>query len=757
MRTACFISFLFLSALCWGQKKNTVSANKQFTTDTIYLSQLLDSAKKLRYKDTVQHTTITAKALSLAEASGDKRWMAKAYSEKAIVATTTEAITHLTKASTLAKEVADTLLQVSINSSLGFRYSSNNQRTRALDVFFNSLKLLARKPSPRDLEFTYSSIGSVYIGLEDKRCLEYLEKGFELRSQRVGKDSIRLSNDLLNLGYAHFQYGDVMKALDYTERCAKITINGQLRGQSYSAMSNLASFYVELNEKKIVSAGITQEEALQRSESYSKRLIADAETNFEARTHLAGAYFNLGRVCIKRKQFEQAHVYFKKADHLVGDPISGIREAFYEDLSQAFAGLKQYDSAYIYRVRYAKWKDSSVQYEVVKEGERKQVEYEFSKIQDSLQQIQLLTAEKLKRQQLLAVQQSQALQLKQAMLDLNIQERKITNLAYQKTAAELLANQGLIKEKEKQLTITQQEKALQQNKMTLQQQQLLLAQQELQTKKQQQMFILIGAGLLLLSLLLAFRIYKNRQRAQALINAERLKVQKAEAVRKMAEFEMHGLRAQLNPHFMFNSLNAIQEQILKEDSEGASTYLTTFSRMLRQLLENAEYAFVPLSKELQFLKAYLSMEKLRMPDLEYDMFVDPALDAETVLIPNMILQPYLENAIWHGLSPKVGSRLIRVSVSQKHEGYLVEIVDNGVGRQKAAELQSRYRKAHKSKGMELLRKRFELIKVEFGSHIQTRIIDLKDGGLSVGTKVSLFLPTNFAAPMEMLRETVLQN
>ena len=151
------------------------------------------------------------------------------------------------------------------------------------------------------------------------------------------------------------------------------------------------------------------------------------------------------------------------------------------------------------------------------------------------------------------------------------------------------------------------------------------------------------------------------------------------------------------------------------------------------------------------------MEQLRMRELEFDMDIDPAIDTDATMIPNMILQPYLENAIWHGLSPKIGRKHIQIRIDQATDHIVVQITDNGVGREKAAELQSRYRKAHKSKGMELLYKRFELIRVEFGSQIKIDIEDLETNGKAVGTKVSLVIPTSLSEPMAMMRETILHN
>jgi LytS/YehU family sensor histidine kinase len=209
----------------------------------------------------------------------------------------------------------------------------------------------------------------------------------------------------------------------------------------------------------------------------------------------------------------------------------------------------------------------------------------------------------------------------------------------------------------------------------------------------------------------------------------------------MAELELQSLRAQLNPHFMFNSLNAIQELILMEENDKSHTYLARFAKLLRMLLENANSPFIPLARELEFLQLYLSLEKLRIPELSFNIDVDPQINKEEIKIPNMILQPYIENAIWHGLSHKPGEKNLRIHVAQQNGTTLYEIEDNGVGRQKSAELKSQYRKEHKSKGMELLTKRFKLLQKEYGSEINTTISDVITHNQIAGTKVSILVPT----------------
>lgn len=210
--------------------------------------------------------------------------------------------------------------------------------------------------------------------------------------------------------------------------------------------------------------------------------------------------------------------------------------------------------------------------------------------------------------------------------------------------------------------------------------------------------------------------------------------------KQMAELELQSLRAQLNPHFMFNSLTAIQELILKEDFENSHAYLTRFARLLRMLLENSEKPFTSLQKEIDFLEVYLSIEKLRLPDLQFSITTDPSINKEETLIPTMILQPCIENALWHGLSHKTSNRKLELNIKKQNGTVVYDVKDNGVGRKKSAELKSLYRKKHKSKGMELLTKRFRLLSDEFGSNIKTEVCDVMNNGEVGGTEVSISVP-----------------
>lgn len=243
----------------------------------------------------------------------------------------------------------------------------------------------------------------------------------------------------------------------------------------------------------------------------------------------------------------------------------------------------------------------------------------------------------------------------------------------------------------------------------------------------------ISAALILIITIILLLYYRQR-------NQKKRAIEKANSIHKMAELEMQSLRSQMNPHFMFNSLNSIQAMIMKEQTDKSQSYLSRFARLLRMLLENADKQFVPLRIEMEFLQLYLSLESLRVPDMQYSISTDPLLDKEQILIPNMILQPYVENAIWHGLSHKETDKQLQIRIFRENGTINYEIEDNGVGRKKAGELKSLFRKQHQSKGMELLNKRIELLNKEYSSVVKTEVADVIKNKEVSGTLVSIKVP-----------------
>ncbi len=212
---------------------------------------------------------------------------------------------------------------------------------------------------------------------------------------------------------------------------------------------------------------------------------------------------------------------------------------------------------------------------------------------------------------------------------------------------------------------------------------------------------------------------------------------KTEFNRRLGQVEMTALRAQMNPHFVFNCLNSINRFILVNEPDAASMYLTKFSRLIRLILDNSRSETVPLDKELEALKLYIEMEAMRFDKrFDYEISVAPGLQTEHLEVPPLLVQPFVENAIWHGLMHKKEKGKLVVRVRQEAQNLVIEIEDNGIGRQKAGELKSKSATAQKSHGLQVTAERLEIINTVFGTAAAAEIVDLFDShGEPNGTRV----------------------
>ena len=211
----------------------------------------------------------------------------------------------------------------------------------------------------------------------------------------------------------------------------------------------------------------------------------------------------------------------------------------------------------------------------------------------------------------------------------------------------------------------------------------------------------------------------------------------------LAEVEMKALRAQMNPHFLFNCLNSINRYIVVKDTRRASSYLTKFSKLIRFILENSAQDAVSLGSEIELLRLYIEMEAMRFEDqFTYSIDIDPRLHPDAVSIPTMIIQPYVENAIWHGLLNKSGDRHLTLKFQTGEAGMLEAIIeDNGVGRKRAAELRSKDALKRKSYGMQITDNRIKVLNSLYDSLAAVRVEDLEDAtGTPAGTRVTLRMP-----------------
>jgi LytS/YehU family sensor histidine kinase len=197
----------------------------------------------------------------------------------------------------------------------------------------------------------------------------------------------------------------------------------------------------------------------------------------------------------------------------------------------------------------------------------------------------------------------------------------------------------------------------------------------------------------------------------------------------------------MNPHFIFNSLNSINRYIVKADSETASLYLTKFSRLIRLILDNSKNSRVILENELNAIRLYIEMEQIRFDHkFSYTIEYRSEIDPQKIEIPPMILQPYIENAIWHGLMGRESHGKLNVTIEVLNGVIVSTIEDNGIGREKSLKTKNSTGRK-KSYGMQITSNRLDLLRLESKMESSVEIIDLKDqDGKSAGTRVIVKMP-----------------
>jgi two-component sensor histidine kinase len=213
--------------------------------------------------------------------------------------------------------------------------------------------------------------------------------------------------------------------------------------------------------------------------------------------------------------------------------------------------------------------------------------------------------------------------------------------------------------------------------------------------------------------------------------------QKTKHQKELLELEAKALRAQMNPHFIFNSLNSIKSLINKNENDKAAGYLTIFSKLIRTLFQNSDKREISLYEELETCRHYTELERMRFGNnIEFVFDIDPSVDLKDTKIPALVLQPFIENAIWHGLVHReTGGRVI-IRVKKENEAISCIIDDNGVGRELSKQYKTVYEATHQSKGIGLTQSRLELDKILNERDDTITIIDKKDAeGKAMGTSV----------------------
>ncbi|TND10217.1 MAG: signal transduction histidine kinase LytS [Bacteroidetes bacterium] len=248
------------------------------------------------------------------------------------------------------------------------------------------------------------------------------------------------------------------------------------------------------------------------------------------------------------------------------------------------------------------------------------------------------------------------------------------------------------------------------------------------------LFLIAGAGIPVVALVVwRLRVIRKKEAEKTALN------------KLVAEYQMSAIRAQMNPHFIFNAINSIQNYVLNNETEYAYDYLTKFSSLIRKILTNSRRNTISLEKELEMLELYTELEQRRFKNrFSCQVIIEPNLPVEEIKIPVMLIQPFVENAIWHGIMnmEATGEGKLLIGMALQNEELVITIEDNGVGRARAMEIKKRG--SHESIGMALSQERLETLKAIGYKDSRIVVADLYNGEKTpCGTRVQLFLPLKY--------------
>ena len=257
----------------------------------------------------------------------------------------------------------------------------------------------------------------------------------------------------------------------------------------------------------------------------------------------------------------------------------------------------------------------------------------------------------------------------------------------------------------------------------------------------QNTFFLIYIGLIFIALVYTFYKYQ----IQKIEKKNQLLLDKVNLEKNLNQSKLKAIKSQMNPHFFYNALNTIQSFILTNDKKQAVSYLSKFSTLTRTILEMSEKESITLSKEIKTLGLYLDIEKARFDeDFNYEINIGYGIDIENIKIPSMLLQPYVENAVKHGLLHKKGEKKVTIDIERIFDSLKITVDDNGIGRQKSSELNAIKNKDHLSFATEAMQNRIELLNQYKQQNISINFEDkFNKNGQSLGTKVIIEIPITY--------------
>ncbi len=592
------------------------------------------------------------------------------------------------------EQLNDTLSAAKAYRTLGLKYSGMAEYEKSIEYFKKAFEKFGLLEDDKNQATVLNSIGVNYLYLSDfPRSLENYLKAISI-FEKLG-DNKNLAMALTNAGIIYEKLGKYEKALEFHHKALHIMEKNSLKENLANSLASIANVYSAMDDR---------ENALKYVE---RALKVNRESGNEE--GIANNLVNIGIIYYDQGKYDRAFQHINEGISIYKE--TGNRVGMASALSTKANILRQAPAEVLkkYNINPGKRYDEAIMLHeeaISIAGEIEAMEKESEAWKDLSKTFE---AKKDFKGALTAFRNHVSLH-DSILNDSRTEEITRKEMQFEFEKKEAIA------------------KAEQQSKEAI-------AHAEIEKQKLRNNTLMGGAALLVLAGGGAFASYKRRrdaleQKDKAMLQAE------------VADTEMKALRAQMNPHFIFNSLNSITYFLKKSDNKTAENFLVKFAKLMRMILENSEKKEVTIAEDLGALELYMQLESLRMNNkFSYEIKINPEIQTDTFLIPPLILQPFIENSIWHGISGKKGEGKISIQILRENEMIKCIIEDDGVGRKKSSEHKTESPAPEKkSLGMKITKSRIDIINKTKNTSADVRLIDLEQG-----LRVEVTLPLEMAA------------
>ncbi len=620
-------------------------------------------------------------------------------------------------------------------TSIGIYYDMKGEVNTAFTFEDSALILSNRYNIKGVLGSIYNILGNITSDENDyAKGLDYYFKALAIDSITSKNAAAQVCN---NLGIDYEELGDYLKAEEFYLRALKVYEDENNAEGNATILENLGNLYNLQNDYQKGLSNLMKAESIDSSLGNQQSLVIDLA--------------NIGEGYLSLKDYAKSLEYTFKSIYL-GKKISVLSDLHtaYSNIGEAFIDIFRDDSTakgFVYmmngNILYVKHNailDSALVYEQLSIARANIVHNELS-LTHAIRGIgQIYTLKKDYKNAITNCQRAYKLAdslgvLQEKMDNAQILGHALVQAGNYSTAITYLDIANNLKDtiysKEKNKQIAELEVRYQNEKKKKEIEELAQKNEIQNLQIDQNRYFIIGlAGLVVLIIAIALLLMRQNR-----INALHAKI----------ELEQKLLRSQMNPHFIFNAMTSVQNYIYKEQPQEAANYLSSVFKLMRSILESSKEEYIVVEKEIQTLKHYLILQQLCYHNkFDFSIDVDPKLDVDNITIPPMMAQPFIENAIEHGIVNKEGAKgIITVRLKMLNDMFSLEIEDNGVGREKAKEINTANSGKHLSVATNITEDRILLLNKKSKNKISMQIVDLKDeNNKGAGTKVIFYFPIN---------------